>query len=717
MSSDPPPAARHGPARRAPLQPLALNSLPNSSWDEHPTSDGKYDFEEIEELEELDDDPMELDVLVDDLDSQDDSAQQSPLTPSSGAAFPFGLPDDDDLDLQPDEDDLSPAFVDEVENEEPDTESSCAPLFSRPRCDSPVPLSAEEASQSLPAAESQSSTLNSQPIAYPPWPQRSSQPFSQRSSQRTRKRPSLYGFDDDDDPVAALPPSSQSQPSQRALSPAKLRTSPANSQRSRTSSDGTTGSSQGSQPKPKPKPIVPTPFKFRPVERVSAAGVALTRDQRRRAVVEQLEKFALGVLDQVCDDAALLEALLALDPPPDDTEPASQPSQQSQGKKKRPPQKPKPVQVVIEVSNRSSPGSSRRLSWPSRKGQGCKAAANGKTLLQFVRVIEYVLDGLRSDTVSTKRELYYRDPSLFGAQSTVDTIVEDLSASLAVRRHELNVTAASKGLFSGCLKITTTDHVVHEGGSFGALTPPTERIESIDYGEEGVRWVLVVEKEAVFQSLATPAFYRDGPIGRGVVLTGKGYPDVASRELLRRLDATLPASVPLLCLVDSDPHGIHILSTYKLGSTGMQYDVENLVTPRLEWIGVKGTEWDELVGNDRGKLITLTKADRSRAIGMLKKEDVPREWKRELSHMLHWGAKAEIEVLSAIKPPVAQAAQQLAGESQGTSQAPSSSQTLRSEAPAMESETLSEGEGEGPLECPLFRYLFRKIGARLAAPD
>ncbi len=106
----------------------------------------------------------------------------------------------------------------------------------------------------------------------------------------------------------------------------------------------------------------------------------------------------------------------------------------------------------------------RRLSWPRKTGRGNSVAGGGKELAVFVKVIELVLDGLRSDTVATKRELYYRDPKLFERQAVVDTIVDDLAAGLGVRRSELNVVAASKGLFSGALKIETTDGIMLEGG-------------------------------------------------------------------------------------------------------------------------------------------------------------------------------------------------------------------------------------------------------------
>lgn len=106
----------------------------------------------------------------------------------------------------------------------------------------------------------------------------------------------------------------------------------------------------------------------------------------------------------------------------------------------------------------------RRVSWPKRSGRADSVAGGGRELAAFLRVIELVLDGLRTNTVATKRELYYRDPKLFGRQAVVDGIIDDLAAGLGVRRSELNVVAASKGLFSGALVIETTDRITIEGG-------------------------------------------------------------------------------------------------------------------------------------------------------------------------------------------------------------------------------------------------------------
>jgi DNA topoisomerase VI subunit A len=47
-------------------------------------------------------------------------------------------------------------------------------------------------------------------------------------------------------------------------------------------------------------------------------------------------------------------------------------------------------------------------------------------------------------------------------------------------------------------------------------------------------------------------------------LQGKGFPDVATRLLVRLLWKFL--GVPVLVLVDADPHGVEIMCVYRFGS-------------------------------------------------------------------------------------------------------------------------------------------------------
>lgn len=74
---------------------------------------------------------------------------------------------------------------------------------------------------------------------------------------------------------------------------------------------------------------------------------------------------------------------------------------------------------------------------------------------------------------------------------------------------------------------------------------------------------------------------------------GKGYPDLSTLQLLRRLADQFPRA-RMYGLVDADPHGIGILSVYAHGSKSNRHSTQYsglALGDRLEFLGVKATEW------------------------------------------------------------------------------------------------------------------------------
>jgi meiotic recombination protein SPO11 len=89
---------------------------------------------------------------------------------------------------------------------------------------------------------------------------------------------------------------------------------------------------------------------------------------------------------------------------------------------------------------------------------------------------------------------------------------------------------------------------------------------------------------------------------------GKGYPDLATRQLVKMLSDGLPATyalsghravqsytffstrVPIVALVDGDAHGLDIVSVYKFGSVAFRHEAHILAAPRVECIGIWASE-------------------------------------------------------------------------------------------------------------------------------
>lgn len=105
----------------------------------------------------------------------------------------------------------------------------------------------------------------------------------------------------------------------------------------------------------------------------------------------------------------------------------------------------------------------------------------------------------------------------------------------------------------------------------------------------------------------------------------------------------------MFCLVDFDPDGIGIMSTYAYGSITLSHQSQTLAVPSISWLGVQS---EDLPTEDfsRVGLLRLSSRDRRMATRMLERsafqEGKGAEWRRELQVMLMLNYKAEIQILS-----------------------------------------------------------------------
>ncbi|CAN8096251.1 unnamed protein product [Discula destructiva] len=223
---------------------------------------------------------------------------------------------------------------------------------------------------------------------------------------------------------------------------------------------------------------------------------------------------------------------------------------------------------------------------------------------QMMRIMELSRETLMSGRVITKRNIYYQNSELFKDQTVVDRLVDDLACTLALSRNALNIVAASKGLMAGSLRLIMADGSIVSCASSHNTNSihPIGMIHKVDFAN--TKWILVIEKEATFRTLAACQYWRTCVQGQGLIVTGKGYADLATLEFLNLIHTLQPA-IPVLCVVDCDPHGIDIMRTYKHGSKGLGHEASTRI-PGLRWLGVKMT--DVFSAGDR---LSLTGRDSS----------------------------------------------------------------------------------------------------------
>ncbi|RMX87424.1 hypothetical protein D0869_02363 [Hortaea werneckii] len=320
------------------------------------------------------------------------------------------------------------------------------------------------------------------------------------------------------------------------------------------------------------------------------------------------------------------------------------------------------LKVRTSTDDISRNAKTRRLSFPGRTAEEAwrfgEISTSAPSRAVVLRVLELIHEALQRGVTISKRDIYYRDVALFGTQAVVDRYVDDIAFTFDVPRSALNVAAAAKGLLVGKINFCRRDGSVVDCGADrdGILIPDLKHILSANM--KAVKWIIVIEKEASFRSLAGSSCW-ETLSAESVLMTGKGYPDLATRAMLRFLSTPSPqngfSSPVVFGLADFDPDGIAILDVYKHGSAAMRHENLGLKVEKLSRLGLNSrhiiTCRDDAHA-DQG-LITLTARDRSKACKMLERcsedgRDDEGNTRRELQIMLMLNIKAELQLLDAI---------------------------------------------------------------------
>jgi len=114
---------------------------------------------------------------------------------------------------------------------------------------------------------------------------------------------------------------------------------------------------------------------------------------------------------------------------------------------------------------------------------------------------------------------------------------------------------------------------------------------------------------------------------------------------------------PMYGLMDFDPDGIEILSTYKHGSKALEHEKEVLKAGKIQWLGLNSKHLAQGDGvHQRQGLLALSLRDRRKATQMLDRdpftEHEESEWRREIQVMLVMNTKAEIQLLESAEIPL-----------------------------------------------------------------
>ena len=277
-----------------------------------------------------------------------------------------------------------------------------------------------------------------------------------------------------------------------------------------------------------------------------------------------------------------------------------------------------------------------------------RSLSSVKSVQQLTQLMVILDEVLARDIHMTKRDIFYNDVNTFESQGTSDGLIDDLTALLNVTRPSLNVSSSSKGIVIGHLEFDEKgDHIdCRKIGTGKAIAPSIDDIENMQSDAE---FVLVIEKDAVFNRLAEDQFYDYVP---SIVITAKGQPDMATRMFLKKIDEEL--ELPILAIMDADAYGFEILRVYTVGSKSLSFEAANLAVPNIRWLGLLPSDLKEDSGFEipSSTHIKLDKGDENKIKKMLDEEFVKRkpEWVKELKTLQDLGVKAEIQALNARDP-------------------------------------------------------------------
>lgn len=240
----------------------------------------------------------------------------------------------------------------------------------------------------------------------------------------------------------------------------------------------------------------------------------------------------------------------------------------------------------------------------------------------IVYMLARVYKLLMTNSICTKRELYYENTSLFEDQSQLDAVADKVCCLLDVARWDVGLSATSKGLVAG----VSVPQLISSGIQL----------------QSNAKFVLVVEKDSAFQKLLEEDFLkRHRPC---IMVTGKGFPDLYTRLLVKFIWEQL--KLPIYALVDADVYGIEIMCVYRFGSLKQSHIGERLAVPALKWLGVHPSDISELNINSS----PLSDSDKRRSEHLIARPYFSEGslTRKELKTLLEIGKKSEIEDIAKI---------------------------------------------------------------------
>ncbi|NXH19383.1 SPO11 protein, partial [Bucco capensis] len=269
----------------------------------------------------------------------------------------------------------------------------------------------------------------------------------------------------------------------------------------------------------------------------------------------------------------------------------------------------------------------------------------------MLKILSMIYKMVQSNTYATQTmkhtflDIYYSDTLLFGSQTVVDNIINDISCMLKIPRRSLHILSTTQGFVAGNLTYTEEDGTKVNCTCGATVFNVPSNVQGIKNLISHAKFMLIVEKDATFQRLLDDDFCNK--LSPCIMITGRGIPDLNTRLFVRRLWDSF--KIPIFTLMDADPHGVEIMCIYKYGSVSMSFEAHHLTVPSVKWLGLLPSDLERL-NIPKDVLIPFTKQDQNKLASIQKRPYIACQpmWKKELEIMAASQLKAEIQALTSL---------------------------------------------------------------------
>lgn len=286
------------------------------------------------------------------------------------------------------------------------------------------------------------------------------------------------------------------------------------------------------------------------------------------------------------------------------------------------------------------------------------SVGQAKKFMQTIAIANKTKKFIRENLHTSIRGLYYQlkftlgddvDEELFSEQSESNELVEDLEVALSVKREDFNLTTDRKGVVAGPLKIKDKfagEETLIDGTKMGrsGWMVPSDVDNGMDFVDVSADYVLVVEKDALWQRLNEDRFWKKENC---IIITPKGQASRGTRRLIRKL---ADKGLPIYCCTDCDAWGWYIYWTIKTGSMNLAYLGRDFAIPEMRFIGVTMKDIEDF---DFLQKLTINakEVDLKRAEEMLSYPwiNAHKPWVEELKRVLKTKKKLEQDALQGQK--------------------------------------------------------------------